>query len=179
MNLDSLAYFLAKNLVEIPRIMLLVVVFLSTFCRDISLLTTTSSSSTTTTTGTFYPFAKPIAFFSEYFLVSFFTVWNITGVSYIASAMLEPKSAQLAMVILTLITVLFSGLDPRLSKLENSFFGMFISSMSQNRWMQESLYVQHTVKLEPAWKMLPTFYQNKGMCNYQLSFTNSLTNSTH
>ena len=31
MNLDSLAYFLAKNLVEIPRIMLLVVVFLSTF----------------------------------------------------------------------------------------------------------------------------------------------------
>jgi hypothetical protein len=77
--------------------------------------------------------------------------------------MLEPKSAQLAMVIFTLITVLFSGLDPRLSAMEKSFFGMFISSMSQNRWMQESLFVQHTVKLEPAWKMLPTFYQNKGM----------------
>ena len=31
MNLDSLAYFLAKNLVEIPRLMLLTIAYLSTF----------------------------------------------------------------------------------------------------------------------------------------------------
>lgn len=30
MNLDSLAYFLAKNLVEIPRLMLLTIAYLST-----------------------------------------------------------------------------------------------------------------------------------------------------
>ena len=91
-----------------------------------------------------------------------FTVWNITGVAYTASAVMEPKSAQLSVVIYTLITVLFSGLDPRLSEMDHSYVGMLLLSMGQNRWMQESLYTQHTVKLEPGWKMLPSFYQNKG-----------------
>ena len=86
MALSRLAYFIAKNIVEIPRIALL------TFSMTI----------------TYYALSRPRAVFLNVFEQAFAASFAVTGYGYFFSILTNAKSAQMMMVSWVVVSV-FSG----------------------------------------------------------------------
>jgi len=137
MSLNIKAYYIGKNLVEIPRIAILTFAILMTF----------------------YPLANPQSSFASYFGLCFAGVFMATGVPIIFSTSLDPKSSQLATVVFILVVNMFSGTNPRLSQINNMGFGpQLLTKLSYARYLVEALFTTETELYSDAWKFPPSFY---------------------
>ncbi|KAK3287112.1 hypothetical protein CYMTET_5364 [Cymbomonas tetramitiformis] len=139
MNLDRNAYFVAKNISEIPRLCLLCVMLASLF----------------------YPMSSPRCPFSRHFLITFSGAFFVSGWAYLVSILLDEKGAQLGMVILVLVFSMFAGVTPTLDEIdENTFIGPMLAWMSYARWCIEALYINETERMEYAWRMPHNFLKS-------------------
>lgn len=96
MNLDPLAYFIAKLLVDLPRVVVL------TVCVCVS----------------FYPQVSPLAPLVEFVSISLFAAWSVTGVAYFVSVVFEKEASQLLVVVFILGCMLISGIQPTLKAMQ-------------------------------------------------------------
>jgi len=82
-----------------------------------------------------------------------------SGWSYFLTAWQDPKSAQLSLVVVIVLSAMFCGIAPRLPEL-SSMGAIPIGStwFSYARWYVESLYVEETTLMSDAWRMPPPFY---------------------
>lgn len=140
MALSVRAYFWGKDLVQLPRIGILVSAFSSTF----------------------YALATPTTDFPVYFATLFFASYAVAGYAYVLSIFFaDPKAAQLFSVVLALVLTLLSGIGTTtLVKLMETPGLRVVPWLSPIRWAGETLIVTQTRKLSHAWKMPPTFYAN-------------------
>jgi hypothetical protein len=98
MHLDMLAYFVAKNLVELPRLVLLTVFFVMSL----------------------YPTVTPAITWGALLSYSCCASFAVSGLAYLASIALKPLKAQLVVVIYVLVAVMFSGLATKLQSLSDN-----------------------------------------------------------
>ena len=140
MSLPTGPYFLAKVIMELPRLLLFQISTLSFL----------------------YPMASPRTPFSEWLGVALCGSFAASGWAYIASVSLEPKTAQLAVVVCMLIFNTFSGVEPQLSEIEanSPVAGTALTWMSYARWTNEALWVREAHRLTPAWRLPPAFYSH-------------------
>ena len=69
----------------------------------------------------------------------------MTGWSYLFSIAFDAKSAQLMIVMIVLVSILFSGLSPRLAAIAAMGpSGAVPAHMSYARWLMEDLYTSET-----------------------------------
>jgi len=136
---DVTAFFVAKNVVELPRIFILTLVF----------------------TLSLYPFANPSVEWHQFWLYCFFAAFTSSGFAYWASASLTNIKAQLAVVIYAMAAVVFSGMAIKLSALNSHCLSRALSYISFMRWFSELVYIREVYKKSIAWRMPPTFYQQK------------------
>ena len=138
MGLSKPAFFLAKNIVELPRLAVLVLMLLATF----------------------YPMANPRCPFDVYFIMSFSAAFAISGWAYILSIAQDPKTAQLSMVVIMVVFTMFCGVIPRLSAIDKMGPGaQVVAWLSFARWYVECLYIEETRRMSDAWRMPPPFYR--------------------
>lgn len=139
MSLDVSAYFWAKDLVQLPRIFVLVLCF----------------------TVVFYATARPTPTFYLYFIAIFLAAYAASGYAYVLSVALQPKAAQLSTVVLALVLTILSGIAAtRLTVMADTKGLAVVPWLSPIRWAGETLFVAQTRKLSHAWKMSSTFYSN-------------------
>ena len=154
MNLSKIAYFLAKNVIEIPRLMLLTAGLLSTF----------------------YSITSPRGSFMDYFYILFAGSWTCAGLAYLVSVVIEPKSAQLATVCIILVLFTSGGMEPGLQAIKATGDVPYaLTWLSYVRWTSECIYTTETRQLSDAFKMPPTFYEQPARDSvllylYKLSF---------
>lgn len=134
MGLNPFPYFIAKTITEIPRIMIL------TFCLS----------------GCFYPYVKVLCSYDLFFLFSFIASWNISAWSYLLSITFDEKSAQLMLVIICLIHLLYAGIQTKFVNMSDMGYGL--SWLSPNRWLIEDLFICHTSQLSAVYRLPPTWY---------------------
>ena len=97
----------------------------------------------------------------------------MSGFAYALSIAQDPMASQLSMVMLVLVFVLFCGISPKLSQIDNMgpaaqraparavsrSRGLapgprrYASALSYGRWYVEGLYTSQTRQLSDAWKM--------------------------
>ena len=136
MRLDKFAYFIAKNLVELPRLAVLTFFFVMSF----------------------YPTVTPDVPWTYFLAYSCAASFSVSGVAYLASIALEPLKAQLVVVIYVLVAVMFSGLATKLSVLNDNPLFLAVSYLSFARWHAELIYLQTVWSLTVAWRMPPAYY---------------------
>ena len=143
MGLSQSAYFVAKNIADVPRLCLL----------------------TTMIAVAFFPQANLLNSLPEFLLESLVAAWAISGWAYLFSILLDPKAAQLAMVVALLGFMLTAGVTPSLSTMLKHSSGFIslqyaLSNISYARWLCEDLFVAHTVHLTAAFRFFPALYEN-------------------
>lgn len=137
MGLSPAAYFLGKDIVQIPRLCLLVLSF----------------------TAVFYTFAAPSPTFLHYYTVLGTCGYVVAGYAYVISIFLEPKASQLFAVVLALVLTAMSGVGSEPLRQIHRVKGIrIIPWVAPIRWAGESLIVAQTRQLSHAWKMSTTFY---------------------
>jgi len=136
MGLDSIAYFVGKNLVEVPRLVILIAFLSSCFYSRISFRCD----------------------FEEFWLKSVIMGWHCAGWAQFFSISQESKSSQLCAVVLCLVQLVMSGSQTRLGEMAPFQFGL--SYMSPNRWLVEDLFTCYTLKLPDAYRYPEPFYLN-------------------
>ena len=84
-----------------------------------------------------------------------------TGIPLIFSTCMDPKSSQLAAVVLVLVLNMFAGVNPRLSQIIKMGYGPhLLSTISYARWLDESLFTSESELYSDAWKFPPAFYKS-------------------
>ena len=111
------AYFLGKNLSDIPRLVLVPAMYLSLFLG----------------------FSGVHEHNTARYLSLLMAVWATSGLGYVASTLFSPRNAQLGGVSLTLVCCLLSGFFPTYP--ESSPIMRTIISCSYARWLNEALWV--------------------------------------
>ncbi|KAK7236258.1 hypothetical protein SO694_00061132 [Aureococcus anophagefferens] len=161
MGLGATPMFAATCLVELPRLALLTLAFLSTW----------------------FPTASPRCAFARYFAPCFGAALAASGAAHVAhgaaqegdipnfngsdlgrfplvaNVAQEPKSAQLSSVSFLVVAAMFSGVAPRLGELRK--LGPAARPVvwgSYARWLVEALYAAEISALSTAWRMPPAFY---------------------
>ncbi|KAH8097760.1 sulfuric ester hydrolase [Aureococcus anophagefferens] len=136
-DLDLAAYFLAVDLVELPRLALLTAAFLSVY----------------------YPLTAPLTRPVVFFGVCAACAYAAAGVGYLASTVfLRESKAQLAATVFVLVASMFAGVVPTLDDLASmSPLLVGLPWASPNRWLCEALYVLQARHFSDAWKMPVTF----------------------
>ena len=152
MGLNPLPYFIAKNLVEIPRLAILVSV------EAVS----------------FYCLVQPECRILDFIGKSIMASWHIAGYAQFLSIALNDKSAQLSLVILCLVFLLYSGARNTLGNMGGFQYAM--SWLSPDRWLMEDVFVCHTHSMTPIYRLLPSWYENPQSLSiiayeYKLFFT--------
>ena len=138
MGLSKPAFFVAKCIVEVPRLAVLVYALLATF----------------------YPIANPRTPFVIYFGMVYSAAWAISGFAIILSIAQDPKSAQLSAVTVCVVFCMFSGISPKLSDIVKMGQPVqTITWLSFSRWLAEALYCEETKRMDDAWRMPPSFYK--------------------
>jgi hypothetical protein len=151
MDLSPLPYFIGKNLVELPRLAIL------TFCS----------------VAFFYPFVSTLCNFDTFYLKAFSASWNISGWAVFLSILFNDKSAQLILVILCLVFMLYSGAQTRLSAMSSVEYG--VSWLSPNRWLVEDLFICYVDALSAVFRLPTQWYdkKNDSLIAYLIVFTYS------
>uniref|UniRef100_A0A7S2W930 ABC transporter domain-containing protein n=1 Tax=Rhizochromulina marina TaxID=1034831 RepID=A0A7S2W930_9STRA len=139
MNLNKLAYFMAKNIVELPRLLLLTFFFVMSF----------------------YPIVTPTIQWYLYLLYGFAAAYAASGTAYLLSIALDPLTAQLLTVIWILVSIMFSGLSTRLDELNSSPVFSVLTYVSYARWFAELIYLQTVWSMSLAWRMPPPYYSSQ------------------
>ena len=151
MDLSPFPYFIGKNLVELPRLAIL----------------------TSCLVAFFYPFVSTLCNPDVYYVRALASSWNISGWAVMLSIYFNDKSAQLILVILCLVFMLYSGSMTRLSDMSPVEYG--ISWLSPNRWLVEDLFVCHADTLSAAYRLPPQWYKKKNdsLIGYLITLTYS------
>lgn len=138
MSLNVTAYFLGKDIVQLPRLALLTLAFAVPF----------------------YALVVPTPSFAFYFSCLFIGAYSISGYSYVAS-IVGGNSAQLVTVVGCLVLIMLSGVGSKHLDYINSIPGLRVLPwLSPLRWFGETLLVAQTRKLSNAWKFSPNVYRN-------------------
>jgi hypothetical protein len=97
MGISRVAYFLGKNLSELPKLLIfLPLAFLVLF----------------------YPLTVPRATFASMFLIILCTTYAVSGCAYAISTIVSPKNSQLAIVVFVLLSCMLGGSNPTLVQLK-------------------------------------------------------------
>ena len=136
MALSASAYFFGKDLVQIPRLAILVLSF----------------------TVPFYTLATPDPTMPFVFACFYLLSYAVSGYAYMASVVVGPKDAQLLVVCISLVLVMLSPPSERLESTNEVFATRLLTWLSPIRWAGETLIVAQTRDLSHAWKMPPYFY---------------------
>mmetsp|Transcript_60846 Transcript_60846/g.104825 ORF Transcript_60846/g.104825 Transcript_60846/m.104825 type:complete len:497 (+) Transcript_60846:2-1492(+) len=137
MGLSPLPYFIGKTVVEIPRLCILTLCLVSFF----------------------YPYTEPLCNFQQFYYLSLVSAWNVSGWAVMLSIKLNDKSAQLMFVIFCLISLLYAGVQTRISEMSNMEYG--ISWLSPNRWLVEDQFMCHASGLSAMYRLPPEWYDDK------------------
>ncbi|KAH8068460.1 ATPase [Aureococcus anophagefferens] len=116
MALSASAYFFGKDLVQIPRLAILVLSFTVPY--------------TLATPDPTLPFV-----FACFYLLSY----AVSGYAYMASVVVGPKDAQLLVVCVSLVLVMLSPPSERLETTNEDFFTRLLTWLSPIRWAGETL----------------------------------------
>ena len=138
MNLNPLPYFLAKNLVEIPRLIILTMLFASCF----------------------FPQVKPLCNYFEFCGKSIMMSWYVAGIAQVFSISQDDKSAQLIMVVLCLVMLLYAGVSKPLRDMGKA--EQTIAFFSPMRWLVEDLFVCTAYQMSPIFRFPTTWYKSGG-----------------
>lgn len=119
-GVDRLSYFLAENVAQLWIYLIAApIVYLAVF----------------------YPLTSPRAEFVSYYWIIMMTVFAASGMGYLISVLVAPKSSQMAAVVVSLITSMLSGANPTLPDLDQiKVLGPVMYSLSISRWMLEGLF---------------------------------------
>ena len=137
MALSPSAYFLGKDLVQLPRLALMVLAF-----------------------GVpFYAQARPTPSLSYYFLVFYLLAYAVSGYAYVASMLCSLKDAQLLIVVTVLVLTMLAPPAETLYAADKSSATRVLAWLAPVRWAGEALFTAQTRRLSHAWKMPPLFYE--------------------
>ncbi|KAL0480158.1 ABCG24 [Acrasis kona] len=124
-GVSPFAYFLAKNLAQIPRIAITPLIFLSIY----------------------FTMYSPRGNVFEYYLILLLCHFTAYGFGYFISIAIRPSLAQIAAVVMILVFQLIAGARPTLPQMYKMPFPLpFIPYLSYIRYGQEALYL-----LEVKW----------------------------
>jgi ABC-type multidrug transport system ATPase subunit len=159
MGLSRLGYFIGKNIVEIPRIFLLVLV----------------------ASAVFYPLAQLLSSYHEFLWQSFFLAWHVSGIAQFLSVALDGKTAQLALVILLLVFLLEAGVQTPFYKMEG--VEVWISWLSPSRWYVDDVTLSNAAQVSVGYRLPPTWYKSGGSSLFailkKLWMPEAIINSPH
>jgi hypothetical protein len=90
----------------------------------------------------YYPLTAPRFPFKEYYEIFAWANLAATSMGVFISILLPPRSAFFAGVIVSLVAVLFGGMQPRVSELEKNFVGRVGMLASYARWTTEAQFLK-------------------------------------
>ncbi len=126
-GLNSLGYFLAKDVANLPMILLAPIIFLSLYYFAIT----------------------PRAPLWEYYCILLLLYWSSFGLSYIVSIVANPNIAQLACVVVIFVFNIFSGQRPMLPEYTQMGFPMsYVPSFSYLRYCLEVIYLNELLQYQ-------------------------------
>ena len=137
MALSPSAYFLGKDLVQLPRLALMVLAFLVPF----------------------YTLAMPTPSFPYYFLVFYLLAYTISGYTYVTSVLCPLKDAQLLIVVTVLVLTMLAPPAETLYTSNKMGITRILTWLAPVRWAGEALFTAQTRRLSHAWKMPPLVYE--------------------
>jgi ABC-type multidrug transport system ATPase subunit len=145
-GLNSLAFFLGKNLAGIPMIIIPPLFLLSIF----------------------YFLTTPGAGFFQMYAVLLVVQFTCVAVGYLISLLMAPANALLAGVVFVIVSTMFSGANPTLAKLKGfGVPGMIMTSISFSRWANEALYSSLLVTYQVQYDIEPGLrYWGYEIANY-------------
>ena len=137
MALSPSAYFLGKDLVQLPRLALMVLAFLVPF----------------------YTLAMPTPSFPYYFLVFYLLAYTVSGYTYVTSVLCPLKDAQLLIVVTVLVLTMLAPPSETLYTSNKTGITRILTWLAPVRWAGEALFTAQTRRLSHAWKMPPLVYE--------------------
>ncbi|CAB3987012.1 ABC transporter, ATPbinding domain containing [Paramuricea clavata] len=124
-GVNRVSYFLAVNFAQMPILVLMPLVYLSLL----------------------YTLTSPRSYFSAHYAAVFCAQLCCSGIGYAISTIFNPKSSQMASVVVVLIMAMLSGASPTLCKLDDlEFFGPVGYSISYIRWFVEALFEKEALR---------------------------------
>jgi len=120
-ELKTLPYFIAKTLAHTLNILVGSLCYLALF----------------------YQLVTPFASFQSMYFIAFFTYWTAASLGYIVSIVFNPSQSQLWGVLAILLSMNFSGMNPRFQQLRKIFNGIlyYPSYLSFIRFAIEAFYI--------------------------------------
>jgi len=130
-GLSPLAYFLGKNIADLPRQLILPIFYLSMY----------------------YTLLQPQMSAATLYLIVFAGAFATWGMGYCVSAVLSPGLAQVGAIVLALAWTTLSGITPTRGELRQNLGGLgtALNSISYARWMTETLFVEEVASWPPGW----------------------------
>jgi hypothetical protein len=138
------AYFLAKNISQVPYILLAPMIYLSLY----------------------YTFTAPRATFWGTYLILAATQFCVTGVGNLVSIVCPTSTANVAAVVAVLLFVITSGYNPTLADLANMNL-QWLTKLSYARWLMEALFINEMKRYPTIW--VPSFEHLYKHFGYQQS----------
>lgn len=133
-GLSASAYFVAVNIADLPRLAALATVFVIAF----------------------YPLAHPRASLGVYILAAIGDAFAASGFGYVAGAIFDEQTAQLAALCLALVFTMFSGVHPTISQMQRAL--RVVHYGSHDRYFVELLFVEEITHMSEAFRMPPSFF---------------------
>jgi hypothetical protein len=131
-GVNRLSFFLGVNIAYLPILVLMPLIYLSLF----------------------YTFTAPRAALSVHYTVVLMTMWATSGLGYLISMIFQPRNAQMAAVVVGLISTMVSGSSPTLPKLDKvKVIGPFFYSISYCRWFVQALFEKEADAYPQVWKV--------------------------
>eukprot|EP01123_Difflugia_compressa_P012693 TRINITY_DN5542_c0_g1_i1.p1 TRINITY_DN5542_c0_g1~~TRINITY_DN5542_c0_g1_i1.p1 ORF type:complete len:1022 (+),score=141.02 TRINITY_DN5542_c0_g1_i1:292-3066(+) len=117
---NTVAYYLGKDLSYLPNAVFLPLIFM----------------------GVFYSLVSPSGVFRVYYAIVFLCWFNGSSMGYLISVIMKPAMAQVAVVILIFMLMLFSGVQPTLYEMDGYGVPMkYLPYLSYLRYANELFYL--------------------------------------
>ncbi|XP_028413508.1 ABC transporter G family member 28-like [Dendronephthya gigantea] len=124
-GVNRVSYFLAVNFAQLPILVIMPLVYLSLL----------------------YTLTSPRSYFSSHYTAVFCAQLCCSGIGYAVSTIFNPKSSQMASVVVVLVMAMLSGFSPTLCKLDDlDFFGPLGYNLSYIRWFVEALFEKEALR---------------------------------
>jgi len=119
-GVNTFAYFMGKDMSYLAHGLLLPLLFL----------------------GVFYTLVSPRGSFSYFYLHLLLIWYNATAMGYLVSVTIKPRMAQLAVVVFIFMLMLFSGIQPTLTEMQDFGYPMAaFPYISYLRYANEAFYL--------------------------------------
>ncbi|KAJ3446436.1 abc transporter g family member [Anaeramoeba flamelloides] len=134
-GMNSFAYFLGKNLSNLPNILLQPLVFLSIF----------------------YILVNPRTFLKDYYGVLILVQFAGSGIGMFVSTLLPQSVSQLAGAVICLILSLVAGFNPPLKKIEHMVIMNIFNALSFLRYGQETIFILEIERWSDVYDVQSTY----------------------